>query len=94
MITQDELNLLIEQTYKVENEFNELKQSYSHLQNTVERVVEFLPNALWILNDDNTIFLQNSEARELGELLKLLHYNEEDYEIRLNSRSYLVKSST
>ena len=93
-VTPEELNLLIEQTYKVENEFNELKASYAHLQDTVEKVVEFLPNAIWIVNSDNTIFLQNSKARELWELLKLLEYKSDDYEVKFNSRSYLVKSST
>jgi two-component system, NtrC family, sensor kinase len=93
-ITVEELNLLIEQTYKVENEFNELKSSYTHLQNTVEKVVEFLPNAIWILNDDNSVFLQNSKARELWKLLKLIEHQEDDYEIQFENRSYIVKSST
>ena len=93
-VTPEELNLLIEQTYKVENEFNELKASYAHLQDTVEKVVEFLPNAIWIVNADNTIFLQNSRARELWELLKLLEYKSEDYELKFNAKSYLIKSSS
>lgn len=93
-ITSEELNLLIEQTYKVEGDFNELKASYAHLQDTVEKVVEFLPNAIWIVNSDNTIFLQNSQAREQRELLKLLEYKSEDYELQFNARSYLVKSSS
>ena len=93
-ITPQELNVLIEQTYKVEAEFNELKASYAHLQDTVEKVVEFLPNAIWILNTDNTVFLQNSRARDLWKLLKLLEHKSEDYEIKFEHRSYLVKSST
>ncbi len=93
-ITPQELNVLIQQTYKVENEFNELKASYAHLQDTVEKVVEFLPTAIWILNNDNTAFLQNSHARVLWELLQLLEYRDEDYEIKFNTRSYLVKSSS
>lgn len=93
-VTAEELNLLIEQTYKVENEFNELKASYAHLQDTVEKVVEFLPNAIWIVNSDNSVFLQNSKARGLWELLRLLEIKSEDYEIKFESRAYLVKSST
>ncbi|WP_373035527.1 PAS domain-containing sensor histidine kinase [Sulfurimonas sp.] len=93
IVTPEELNLLIEQTYKVEKEFNELKASYSHLQDTVEKVVEFLPNAIWILNSDNTVFLQNSKARDLLALLKLLEFKNDDYEVTFKSRSYLVKSS-
>lgn len=93
-VTPEELNLLIEQTYKVEEEFNDLKASYAHLQDTVEKVVEFLPNAIWIVNEDNTVFLQNSQARELWELLKLLEYKQSDYEIKFNTSSYLIKSSS
>ncbi len=93
-VTPEELNLLIEQTYKVEGEFNELKASYAHLQDTVEKVVEFLPNAIWIVNSDSTIFLQNSHACSLWELLKLLEYKSEDYELKFNSNSYLIKSSS
>jgi len=94
VITPEELNLLIEQTYKVENEFNELKTSYGQLQDTVEKVVEFLPNAIWILSEDWSVFLQNSHARGLWELLKLLEYKNDDYEIKFNSKSYLIKSSS
>lgn len=93
-ITSEELNLLIEQTYKVENEYIELKASYAHLQDTVEKVVEFLPNAIWIINDDNTVFLQNSKARGLWALLRLLEIKNDDYEVSYESRDYLVKSST
>ncbi|MDF1877670.1 HAMP domain-containing histidine kinase [Sulfurimonas sp. SAG-AH-194-L11] len=93
-VTPEELNLLIEQTYRVEGEFNELKASYAHLQDTVEKVVEFLPNAIWIVNEDGTVFLQNSQARSLWELLKLLEYKNEDYELKFNGSSYLIKSSS
>ena len=93
-VTPEELNLLIEQTYKVEEDFNELKSSYAHLQDTVEKVVEFLPNAIWIVNEDGTVFLQNSQARELWELLQLLEYKNEDYELNFESKSYIIKSSS
>lgn len=93
-ITSAELNLLIEQTYKVENEFNELKTSYAHLQDTVEKVVEFLPNPIWVLNDDGKVFLQNSHAKGLENLLKMLEPKNDDYEVKFNSRFYLIKSSS
>ncbi|MEA2098495.1 MAG: HAMP domain-containing sensor histidine kinase [Campylobacterota bacterium] len=93
-VTPEELNLLIEQTYKVENDFNELKTSYAHLQDTVEKVVEFLPNPIWVLSEDGSIFLQNSHASELEDLLELLEIKNDDYEVKYNSRSYLVKSSS
>lgn len=94
VITSDELNLLIEQTYKVEREFNELKASYAHLQDTVEEVVEFLPNAIWILDKNGEIFLQNSQAKSLNELFELLESKKNDYEVGFNSKSYLIKCSS
>ena len=93
-ITSEELDILIQQTYKVEEDFNELKSSYAYLQDTVEKIVEFLPNPIWILNDDGNVFLQNSHANELGDLFKLLEPKNNDYEINFNSLSYLVKSSS
>lgn len=93
-VTPEELNLLIEQTYRVENEFNELKASYTHLQDTVEKVVEFLPNPIWVLNEDGSVFLQNSHAKDLEQLLELLEPKNSDYEVKCNSRSYLIKSSS
>ncbi|MEK6658525.1 MAG: HAMP domain-containing sensor histidine kinase [Campylobacterota bacterium] len=93
-ITPDELNLLIEQTYKVEYEFNELKASYAHLQDTIEKVVEFLPNAIWILDEEGNVFLQNSQAKSLGKLFELLKSKNNDYEVEFNSKSYLIKSSS
>lgn len=93
IITAQELELLIEQTYKVENDFKELKASYNHLQTTIEEVVEFLPNAIWILDSDNNIFLQNSQAKTLMELFKVLEFDKDDYEINFQEHSYLIKTS-
>ncbi|MBU0720630.1 two-component sensor histidine kinase [bacterium] len=93
-ITPQELNLLIEQTYKVEREFTDLKESYTHLQDTVEKVVEFLPNAIWILDEEGEVFLQNSQAKSLGKLLELLESKNDDYEVSFKKRSYLIKSSS
>ena len=94
MITAEELKHLIEQTYKVENDFKELKNSYNHLQNTIEEVVEFLPNAIWILDNEGKVFLQNSQAKELAELLVIIKLDMNDYEITFKDRSYLVKISS
>ncbi len=93
MITQEELQHLIEQTYKIESNFGELKASYRHLQDTIEKVVEFLPNAIWILENDGKVFLQNSQAKELSEILVILRLDENDYEINFKENSYLVRIS-
>lgn len=93
IISAEELKALIDQTYKVEEEYVALRRSYEHLQSTVEQVIEFLPNAIWIVEPDGRIFLQNSQAKALGELFGILRPDEEDYEITFEERSYLIKSA-
>ena len=93
MISAEELKALIDQTYKVEEEYVALRQSYNHLQSTIEQVIEFLPNAIWIVEPDGSIFLQNSQAKGLGDLFSILRLDEEDYEITFDERSYLIKSA-
>lgn len=92
-LSPQELELLINQTYKIEHDFKELKDSYKYLQTTIEEVVEFLPNAIWILEEDGTIFLQNSQAKNLANLFLILELEKNDYEISFIDRAYLVKTS-
>lgn len=92
-ISPQELKALIDQTYKVEEDFLALRQSYDHLQSTIEQVIEFLPNAIWIVDNDGSIFLQNSQAKELGSLFETLLWDEQDYEVTFGDRSYLIKSA-
>ena len=50
------LEYLINQTYEVEKEFKELK-------NILNGVIEFLPQAIWVIDKDNNIIAQNSKAK-------------------------------
>ncbi len=93
IISADELRALIDQTYRVEEEYVALRRSYEHLQSTIEQVIEFLPNAIWIVDPDGRIFLQNSQANALEDLFGILRLDEEDYEITFHDRSYLIKSA-
>lgn len=87
-----ELKTLIDQTYKIEEEYTQLRASYNHLQDTIEQVIEFLPNAIWIVEDDGAVFLQNSQANTLSQLFETLRWDIEDYEVNFQERSYLIKS--
>lgn len=84
------LQSLIEQTYKVESEYKTLNSSYNSLKGLIEQIIEVLPNSLWVVNSDGSIFLQNSEAKALNEHLNLfIHSNEED-ELFINEKYYLI----
>ncbi len=93
-ITAEELQLLIEQTYKVEADFKALKSSYDHLQGTIEKVVAFLPNAIWILEEDGSVFLENSKAKELHEFLDHLDLSADENEVHFKDHYFLIKKAT
>ena len=54
------LKSLIEQTYLIENEYKNLTSSYANLQNFIKDIVEILPNAIWVLDENYDIFLKTT----------------------------------
>ncbi len=92
-LSPQELQFFIEQSFKLENDFKNLKESYEQLQGTIERVVAFLPNAIWILEEDGRVFLENTQAKEHAHLLEALRFDEEEYELAIDARYYLIKLS-
>jgi len=89
----EQLQMLIGQTYKVEEEYKTLRSSYDHLQDTIKNLVEFLPNALWVLFENGEVFTQNSHAKELSELINIMDFDKSDYEINFGECSFLIKTS-
>ncbi|WP_169940403.1 ATP-binding protein [Campylobacter sp. RM15925] len=88
---QDGLKSLIEQTYLIEQEYKNLTNSYSNLQNFIKEIVEILPTAIWVIDEKGEIFLQNSEALKIPKLLNLIDENSE--EIELHGQIYLIKTT-
>ena len=54
---------IIDQTYVIEDEYKKLGVSYDALQDVIRQIIEVQPNALWVLDEQGSIFLQNSEAK-------------------------------
>ena len=61
---------LINQTYVIEDEYKKLNESYTSLQDFIHQIIEVQPNALWVLDANSDIFLENSEAKKIGGILK------------------------
>jgi len=89
----EQLQMVIEQTYKVEEEYKTLRSSYDHLQDTIKNLIEFLPNALWVLFENGSVFTQNSRALEQSQLLDVMDLSRSDYEINFDECSFLIKTS-
>lgn len=93
----DEKNLLenlqgfIEHIDTLEQEHNQLRQTFNALNQTFDDVIQSQSNALWILEKNGNIHLQNSKAEKRRALFEALHFDEKEYEFNLDSRSYLIK---
>jgi len=76
------LEYLINQTYEVEKEFKELK-------NILNGVIEFLPQAIWVIDNNKNIIAQNSKAKTLSQIL-----DTDENEIEINDKVYLIQKSS
>ncbi|TXE88965.1 HAMP domain-containing histidine kinase [Campylobacter volucris] len=88
---QKGLKFLIEQTYVVENAYNQLNENYTALMQTMNEVIEVLPMALWILDTDKKITLQNNLAKQQPQLLENIDLTKTHYELEFEHKFYLIK---
>ena len=80
----DNLEEIIANTYTVEAEFRQFKETLDH-------IINFLPNALWVLDNDGNFFLINTEAKMLSTLYYEIDKTKNNYELEFNGRIYLIK---
>ncbi len=89
---KETLEALIEQTYVVENEYKALNESYASLRQMVSEIIEVLPNALWVLNQDKSINLQNQLGNENADLLGAIDLSKAHYELEFKGHFFVVKN--
>jgi len=83
---------LINQTYVIEEEYKKLGDSYNALQEMILQIIEVQPNALWVFDQNGTLFLQNSEAKNVEHLLEKFNNLHVSEEIESEGKNYLIKS--
>lgn len=79
------LQEIIEHSYTLENEFKELK-------NIITNIIDFIPNALWVFEKNGEVFLQNSEAKNITELITRINSNLPSSEVEHAGKIYLIKN--
>ena len=82
---------LINQTYVIEEEYKSLNESYLNLQSFFKEVVDTLPSPLWVVDERDEIFLQNSEAQKLPHIFRLIDFSQKNYELEDDGVTYLIK---
>lgn len=91
-VLQDGLKSLIEQTYVIENEYKILNESYNSLMAMVNDIIEVLPSALWILDNEKNIILQNHQALQNQQLFKQIDLDKTHYELEFDHKFYTIKN--
>lgn len=86
----DGLKALIEQTYVVENEYKALKTSYDSLMLMINEIIEVLPSAIWVLDENKNLIVKNKLAND--ELFKQIDLSKEHYELEFLNNFYQIKS--
>lgn len=80
----DLLNEFILQSYKIEKEFKDYKALY-------EWVIEIMPQAIWVFNDDASIFYRNTQAVELNPILESIQ--DLPQEIEYQKKTFLIQGN-
>ncbi|MGN8340748.1 acid survival sensor histidine kinase [Helicobacter pylori] len=81
------LNQFILQSYKVEKEFKDYKALY-------EWVIEILPQAIWVMNENGSFFYKNSLANQSHEVFNKAKLGNFNTEIEHENKSYLVQQNS
>lgn len=84
---QELLNLLdkiILQSYRVEQEFKDYKALY-------EWVIEIMPQAIWVFNNDGSVFYRNTQAVELNPILKKIR--DFPQEVEYKRKTFLMQGN-
>ncbi len=81
------LNQFILQSYKVEKEFKDYKALY-------EWVIEILPQAIWVVNENGSFFYKNSLANQSHEVFNKAKLENFNAEIEHENKSYLVQQNS
>ncbi|GAA7340330.1 acid survival sensor histidine kinase [Helicobacter pylori] len=81
------LNQFILQSYKVEKEFKDYKALY-------EWVIEILPQAIWVMNENGSFFYKNSLANQSHDVFNKAKLENFNTEIEHENKSYLVQQNS
>lgn len=81
------LNEFINQTNKVEKEFNDLKDIFS-------LVLESLPIPIWVIEEDGSYFYFNSYAKKIDRILTQIPPHLSECEVLFDKESYLIQKTS
>ncbi len=68
-------------------------EEFKNLKDVFTQIIEFVPNAFWVLESDGELFLLNSEAQRLEGLFEKIDISKESDEIDFENNYYLIQTN-
>lgn len=91
-LTQSELEFIIQQTSKMDDEFRHIKEQHLQVSELFNGVIDLLPTAIWVVNEDGSVYLQNSKSKDIPmNLQEIDMINDHDTEIELADKNYILQ---
>ncbi|MDR0664977.1 MAG: two-component sensor histidine kinase [Helicobacteraceae bacterium] len=84
---------LLEQLPDLIRKIDEFEKNIVEQRALLKEVVEVQPTALWVLNSDGSIYVNNEKARETSIDPKAIRADQNDTEIEIGDRFYLLQVS-
>ncbi|STP10736.1 two component system sensor histidine kinase [Helicobacter cinaedi] len=90
----ESLATLIQSTYGTEQEFKKLQNDFNALKALYEWVLELIPQAVWVLEADKSVFYQNEHANKLKSMLpSIINLQEGEHEVEFEGQFYLLQNN-
>ncbi len=88
-----EKSQLLNSLEEIINQVSDAEKEFKNLKEIFNEVIEYLPNAIWVLEKDGAIFLENSEAGKLRDIFKEIDLQKDNDEIEYMDNFYLIRTN-
>lgn len=75
----------------IEKSYNDLKEQFKRLNSDYSELVDFMPLALWVMDEQMQILRENNDAKKLRALLKNVILGSGEKEVEFEQKTYMIK---
>lgn len=91
-LTREEIAFVIETSTNLQQELNDIKERHSQLSDIFSELINLLPTAIWLLNDDKSVRLQNSKSTQIPLDLNMLDLEKaHDTQLEIEQKTYILQ---
>lgn len=90
-LTLEEIAFVIETSANLTKELKQIKEQHSQISEIFSGVINLQPTAIWLLNEDKSVYLQNSKSMQISLDLQSLDLSQDEFELEINSKDYIFQ---